>query len=716
MRTLLRTALSLAALATSGLLVAASPTPPTLPDNLDDEPVATEFNGQTVPPMKQPNSETITDDISHGNWLVEFYSPKCPHCVHFAPTWQTLYEFYYTSKPIASADATDGDSLNSFTRYYDFKFAKVDCLAYMDACAQYNIQSWPQVVQFKDGTEVKRMKGARDLKELSAWVEESLETIRPGSRVKGGPKLPKVGAKSVETTPETKETSKKVTEEKDSDAKSPAPIPKKTPPKPKPNYNPNGISEPLTVETFQQRVTNTLDPWFVKFYAPWCGHCQALAPNWDAMARDMRGQLNIGEVNCDVERALCKDAGVKGYPTLLFFRGGERTEYRGLRGVGDLTAYAEKAVVIGTGVPDVDLAEFEKMEEKEEVIFVYFYDHATTSEDFKALEQLTISLIGHAKLVKTNDPKMYERFKITTWPRFMVSRDGKPAYYGPLAPKDTRDAEKVLTWMKSVWLPLVPELTATNAQDVMDGKFVVLGVLDRGRSDDFTIAKREIKSAALEWIDKQEHLFQLERQELRNNKQLKIEEAEDKDDEKALNSAKNIRINMDEHKRKQVTFAWVDGVFWERWIKTTYGIDVKEDGDRVIVNDEDVSSLPSTIPTHANQSQNKRFWDITASGEPIKPSRTSILDTVTKISASPSNIPYKSTTGPFWRFLYFLRNFGFNHPFLSVLLIVSALIAGSVYGKSRARRRGLGNSDGFFHLNGKEAGLLGGNFGSGKKD
>jgi protein disulfide-isomerase len=83
-------------------------------------------------------------------------------------------------------------------------------------------------------------------------------------------------------------------------------------------------------------------------------------------------------------------------------------------------------------------------------------------------------------------------------------------------------------------------------------------------------------------------MFQLERQELRDAKQLRIEEAEDRNDQRALRAAKSIRINMDEIERKGVGFAWVDGVFWERWIRTTYGIDVK-DGERVVINDEDVS-------------------------------------------------------------------------------------------------------------------------------
>jgi protein disulfide-isomerase len=151
-----------------------------------------------------------------------------------------------------------------------------------------------------------------------------------------------------------------------------------------------------------------------------------------------------------------------------------------------------------------------------------------------------------------------------------------------------RDVKKVLTWMQSVWLPIVPEMTSLNARKIMENKLVVLGILSRERSDEFILSKRELKSAAIEWIDKQDTAYQLERQELRDAKQLRIEEAEDKDDERALRNAKNIRINMDDIERTQVSFAWVDGVFWERWIRTTYGVDVKE-GERVIINDENVS-------------------------------------------------------------------------------------------------------------------------------
>jgi protein disulfide-isomerase len=292
--------------------------------------------------------------------MVEFFSPSCPHCMHFKPTYQTAYEFYYTSKPIVSKDDTEGDSLNSFTRYYDFKFAKVDCQAFADACAAHNVMNYPSLYYFKDGKMVQKEVGAKEMGDLSKWVEQLLEAIRPGSRKEGGPKLPKAGANSVETGPDTeeavKEKEKEVAKAVSATAKStPTKASKPALAKPTSTPNPAGEVVALTSESYDKVVANNMDPWFIKFYAPWCHHCQALAPNWSNLARQMRGNLNIGEVNCDAEKALCKKAGVHGYPTMLLFRGAERAEYDGLRGIGDLLSYAEKVAAVGAGVQDVEV-------------------------------------------------------------------------------------------------------------------------------------------------------------------------------------------------------------------------------------------------------------------------------------------------------------------------------------------------------------------------
>ncbi|PHH81338.1 hypothetical protein CDD82_999 [Ophiocordyceps australis] len=682
----------------------------------DSETKPTTFNSITVPPILQLSPANWREEIKKSRLLlVKHFSPYCPHCTDFAPTYQTMYEFYYTSTP---ADGT------TFEKFYNLRFGMIDCVSYSDFCEEHQIKSFPTTVLYENGQQVDLIRGNRDMEDLSKFIEAVLEKEKPGSR----PKTLELPAAGDKESPKSKDKSDAVQPPVDAAHKSTGkPIGKignelsdkntapqsiassvgqpdakhanthdsvdkaqpknaepsdkssisdlskdKQPNKPHPVYNTNGISVSLTSESFQQLVTRTQDPWFIKFYAPWCHHCQAMAPTWDQLAKSLQGKLNIGQVNCEVERHLCKsDLNVAAYPTIIFFKGGERAEYAGLRGLGDFVQYAEKAVDMASGVPDVDAESFRELEKTEDVIFVYFYDQATTSEDFAALERLPLSLIGHAKLVKTNDVKMYDRFKITTWPRLLVSREGRPTYYPPLTPDEMRDVRGLLDWMRSVWLPLVPELTPSNARQIMDGKIVVLGILNHEDREAYQSSLREMKSAANEWIDRQIQEFQLERKKLRDAKQMRIEEAEDRGDQRALRAAKAIRINMDTSGRREATFAWVDGLYWQRWIRTTYGIDVK-DGERIVINDED----------------NRRYWDNTVTGNHILVSRTSIMETLDKIVYGPNVIKHKLTVSVFEKILLDVRVAFSEHPFLSL-----GCVAGIGFGliswlRGRSRRRG----------------------------
>ncbi|KAG2425918.1 hypothetical protein HYH02_014917, partial [Chlamydomonas schloesseri] len=59
------------------------------------------------------------------------------------------------------------------------------------------------------------------------------------------------------------------------------------------------------------------------FYAPWCGHCQSLAPHYKKVAQNLQGMALIGAVDCNDQKAagsLCQRFGIKGFPTIKLFR------------------------------------------------------------------------------------------------------------------------------------------------------------------------------------------------------------------------------------------------------------------------------------------------------------------------------------------------------------------------------------------------------------
>ena len=69
------------------------------------------------------------------------------------------------------------------------------------------------------------------------------------------------------------------------------------------------------------------NPWFVKFMAPWCGHCKAFAPVMQKLHTLHRDKVNFAKVDCTNKQAnspICNEQFlVKGYPTMLFFKDGK---------------------------------------------------------------------------------------------------------------------------------------------------------------------------------------------------------------------------------------------------------------------------------------------------------------------------------------------------------------------------------------------------------
>nr|KJB20272.1 hypothetical protein B456_003G141300 [Gossypium raimondii] len=79
----------------------------------------------------------------------------------------------------------------------------------------------------------------------------------------------------------------------------------------------------------------------VEFYAPWCGHCQALAPEYAAAATELKGE----------ENELAQEYDVQGFPTVYFFVDGEHKPYPGARNKEAIVTWIKKK--IGPGISNI---------------------------------------------------------------------------------------------------------------------------------------------------------------------------------------------------------------------------------------------------------------------------------------------------------------------------------------------------------------------------
>ena len=80
---------------------------------------------------------------------------------------------------------------------------------------------------------------------------------------------------------------------------------------------------PVTDEEFERVVQEAEVPVIVDFYADWCGPCKVMAPIFDDLAREQRGNVLVAKLDTDRNPVTASRYDVRGIPTLIVFRDGK---------------------------------------------------------------------------------------------------------------------------------------------------------------------------------------------------------------------------------------------------------------------------------------------------------------------------------------------------------------------------------------------------------
>lgn len=125
----------------------------------------------------------------------------------------------------------------------------------------------------------------------------------------------------------------------------------------------------------------------LKMFAPWCGHCKKMKPDWDKLMdeyKDSATQL-IGDVDCTADgKPICDSNGVKGFPTLKYGDPSDLQDYQGGRDPASLKKFIDEELKPTCSPANLDLCDDDK---KKEIEALNALDDATLDEKIATEEK-----------------------------------------------------------------------------------------------------------------------------------------------------------------------------------------------------------------------------------------------------------------------------------------------------------------------------------------
>ncbi|XP_073151140.1 protein disulfide isomerase-like 2-3 [Henckelia pumila] len=255
-------------------------------------------------PVLQLNPNNFNSKVVNSNGVV-LVEFFAPWCGHCQALTPTWEKAASVLKGVATVAALDADAHKSLAQ-------------------EYGIRGFPTIKVFVPGKPPVDYQGARDVKPIAEFALQQVKALlkeRLNGKTTGGSSQKSEPSASVE----------------------------------------------LNSRNFDELVLKSKELWIVEFFAPWCGHCKKLAPEWMKAASNLKGQAKLGHVDCDAEKSLMSRYNVQGFPTILVFGADKDSPipYEGARSAPAIESFALEHLEANATPPEVtELISPDVMEEK----------------------------------------------------------------------------------------------------------------------------------------------------------------------------------------------------------------------------------------------------------------------------------------------------------------------------------------------------------------